>query len=77
MDKIGRNSLCSCGSGLKYKNCCLPKDEAREFEENQNAQRRNENVIGGAATIFSHAIERASSTARENRKARSRRRKYQ
>lgn len=21
--KIGRNDLCPCGSGLKYKNCCL------------------------------------------------------
>ncbi|MCB2295153.1 SEC-C domain-containing protein [Clostridium algoriphilum] len=21
-NKIGRNSLCSCGSGKKYKNCC-------------------------------------------------------
>ena len=20
--KIGRNQICSCGSGLKYKNCC-------------------------------------------------------
>ncbi|HEV3254772.1 MAG TPA: SEC-C metal-binding domain-containing protein [Candidatus Acidoferrales bacterium] len=23
--KIGRNDLCSCGSGKKYKKCCLPK----------------------------------------------------
>ncbi|ONI44176.1 preprotein translocase subunit SecA [Candidatus Epulonipiscioides gigas] len=23
--KPGRNSLCTCGSGLKYKNCCLNK----------------------------------------------------
>lgn len=23
MAKIGRNELCSCGSGLKYKKCCL------------------------------------------------------
>ncbi len=22
MDKVGRNSLCPCGSGLKYKRCC-------------------------------------------------------
>ena len=22
-DKIGRNDLCPCGSGKKYKNCCL------------------------------------------------------
>lgn len=22
-DKIGRNQICSCGSGKKYKKCCL------------------------------------------------------
>ena len=25
--KIGRNDLCPCGSGLKYKKCCLLKNE--------------------------------------------------
>jgi hypothetical protein len=25
--KIGRNDPCHCGSGKKYKKCCLPKDE--------------------------------------------------
>lgn len=24
--KVGRNDLCPCGSGLKYKKCCLPKE---------------------------------------------------
>jgi len=24
---IGRNEPCHCGSGLKYKKCCLAKDE--------------------------------------------------
>ncbi|MBF0461426.1 MAG: SEC-C domain-containing protein [Magnetococcales bacterium] len=28
--KIGRNELCLCGSGLKYKRCCLPKEEAAQ-----------------------------------------------
>lgn len=28
MAKIGRNDLCACGSGKKYKKCCLAKDEA-------------------------------------------------
>ena len=27
-DKIGRNSLCPCGSGLKYKKCCASKGVA-------------------------------------------------
>ncbi len=24
--KIGRNQLCPCGSGLKYKKCCIDKE---------------------------------------------------
>jgi len=28
MEKIGRNELCHCGSGKKYKKCCLPVEEA-------------------------------------------------
>jgi methionyl aminopeptidase len=27
-DKVGRNALCPCGSGLKYKRCCIGKDPA-------------------------------------------------
>ena len=26
--KIGRNDPCYCGSGKKYKNCCMEKDQA-------------------------------------------------
>ncbi len=33
MSKPGRNSPCPCGSGKKYKVCCLAGDEAREREE--------------------------------------------
>ncbi|MDH4619307.1 SEC-C domain-containing protein [Brevibacillus sp. AY1] len=28
---IGRNAPCPCGSGKKYKKCCLSKDELRGF----------------------------------------------
>lgn len=28
MPKTGRNDPCPCGSGKKYKRCCLEKDEA-------------------------------------------------
>ena len=28
MAKTGRNELCPCGSGRKYKRCCLWKDSA-------------------------------------------------
>ncbi len=33
MAKTGRNEPCPCGSGKKYKNCCLAKDEARSYDE--------------------------------------------
>ena len=31
--KTGRNDLCPCGSGKKYKHCCLEKDQAAEHEK--------------------------------------------
>jgi len=40
MAKIGRNQPCPCGSGKKYKHCCLSKDQdsraaaARHAEQN-------------------------------------------
>ncbi|MBF0360862.1 MAG: SEC-C domain-containing protein [Oligoflexia bacterium] len=30
--KIGRNELCFCGSGLKYKKCCLQR-EPKDYEK--------------------------------------------
>ena len=30
MNAIGRNEPCPCGSGKKYKKCCLERDEALE-----------------------------------------------
>ena len=37
MSKIGRNDPCPCGSGMKYKKCCLPKEKQRSA-----ASRRSE-----------------------------------
>ena len=31
MARPGRNDPCPCGSGQKYKKCCLPKDEAADL----------------------------------------------
>lgn len=31
--KIGRNDPCHCGSGQKYKKCCLSKDDAAHGAE--------------------------------------------
>src|SRR5208282_6203608 len=33
MAKIGRNDLCPCGSGKKYKRCCLANDGATAREK--------------------------------------------
>lgn len=30
IEKIGRNDPCSCGSGKKYKNCCLQKEQQKK-----------------------------------------------
>ncbi|WP_276611668.1 SEC-C metal-binding domain-containing protein [Thiorhodococcus mannitoliphagus] len=32
MSKVGRNDPCPCGSGKKYKKCCLAKDEKKHLE---------------------------------------------
>ena len=40
--KVGRNDPCHCGSGKKYKKCCLPKDEAAEQEELAKERLRRE-----------------------------------
>jgi len=34
---LGRNEPCHCGSGRKYKQCCLAKDEASEREARAKA----------------------------------------
>lgn len=31
--KTGRNDPCPCGSGKKYKHCCLPQDQAVEHDK--------------------------------------------
>ena len=40
MIKVGRNQPCPCGSGKKYKQCCLANDEAASLAARE-LQRRN------------------------------------
>jgi len=42
MAKPGRNDPCPCGSGNKYKKCCLAKDEAAERDGLVEAQARRD-----------------------------------
>jgi hypothetical protein len=36
--RVGRNEPCPCGSGRKYKHCCLAKDEAAAREARVKAE---------------------------------------
>lgn len=35
--KFGRNDPCPCGSGAKYKRCCMDRDQARDAVEREHA----------------------------------------
>lgn len=64
MSKTGRNDLCPCGSGLKYKKCCLQKDAE---------ERRATAPAGGGAAAAAYrpvirpAAEKAQQAASEKR----------
>jgi tetratricopeptide (TPR) repeat protein len=45
MAKVGRNDRCPCGSGKKYKQCCLATDEAAE-----RAAREQRSTVAAAQT---------------------------
>ena len=57
MAKIGRNDLCPCGSGKKYRRCRLAKDEAahREKLAAANAAATAANAAATAAAVHQHA----------------------
>jgi hypothetical protein len=41
-NSLGRNEPCHCGSGKKYKQCCLNKDEAAERSARAKAAEKAE-----------------------------------
>jgi len=43
--KIGRNDSCPCGSGKKYKKCCLEADARRAAEERDKSARENQKFV--------------------------------
>ncbi|SDE65823.1 helix-turn-helix, Psq domain [Paenibacillus sp. UNCCL117] len=56
--KIGRNELCYCGSGIKYKRCCLNKDQ-----EAPDAARRPEPTVEAAGLSQENGATPASVSA--------------
>lgn len=52
-DKVGRNELCLCGSGRKYKKCCLNKQETeRPSNTEYSIRERNIILFNGATEIL-------------------------
>ena len=51
MAKIGRNAACPCGSGKKYKKCCLPADQLTAVHDH-----RDDHEHGGDCPNCGHAM---------------------
>jgi len=56
MATIGRNDPCHCGSGKKFKRCCLPLDENRSVRkavhQADSLKEKNLTLLAGAMDIF-------------------------
>jgi hypothetical protein len=53
--KVGRNDPCPCGSGLKYKKCCLEKDRTKKsgVKKEGTASKIKGKLTGGAKKLIS------------------------
>jgi tetratricopeptide (TPR) repeat protein len=51
--KPGRNDPCHCGSGNKYKKCCLAKDEAAERDRLVKTQARQDTPLHDESPVAS------------------------
>lgn len=59
MAKIGRNDACPCGSGKKFKRCCLGKQqETAGLSEMQQAQISLQNAINSIQEAASKGIQK-------------------
>lgn len=60
MSDIGRNDPCSCGSGLKYKKCCLPKlDQQTQIDNSEYEKWVEADLAVGAKNLadYNKALE--------------------
>jgi len=63
--RVGRNDPCHCGSGKKYKKCCMEKDEAERAAQLDATQKEQE-----AQAALAAAPEENSSTDGEQTESR-------
>lgn len=56
IEKIGRNDLCHCGSGKKYKKCCMTKDqdEQKELMQKQKELMQKMKTVKVSAGLLGH-----------------------
>lgn len=69
MAKIERNAPCPCGSGRKYKKCCLAKDEAPSIEA-LRLRRANEEEAARERTLFQARFRAANRSLSEEERSR-------
>lgn len=50
MPRVGRNEPCPCGSGRKYKQCCMPKDQAMQMRG--LSRRRDDELLWARLMAF-------------------------
>ena len=58
----GRNEPCYCGSGKKYKHCCLPKDEKKDAKARAKAAQAEKDVADQPAEAAAPAPTRPPKT---------------
>lgn len=60
MAKTGRNDPCPCGSGQKYKRCCVPRDDAATAALTRETASAVTSVISAASGTDDEGLDEAS-----------------
>ena len=67
MSKVGRNDPCPCGSGKKFKRCCLERMEAEERSARLQAESDGLAAERDEAPTIAAVLERARAALQESR----------
>jgi tetratricopeptide (TPR) repeat protein len=67
MAKVGRNDPCLCGSGKKFKRCCLERVEAEERADRLKAESERLAAEGDEGPTIAAVVERARAVLQESR----------
>ncbi len=50
LEKVGRNDPCPCGSGKKYKNCCLKNEQQQQKKSSLGGRKFTAKVLSGGGS---------------------------